>query len=71
MNARWSVQIFFIFTPENLGKISNLPNIFQMGGSTTNQHAFGGFISGSFAHRMSRWMADAMDFYQQVGRCEG
>ncbi len=29
------------------------------------------FISGSFAHRISRWMADAMDFYQQVGRWEG
>jgi len=58
----------FYFHPENLRKISNLPSIFQMGGSTTNQNSFGGFISGSFAHRMSRWMADAMDFYQQVGR---
>ena len=34
--ARWCFQIFFYVHPY-LGKISNLTNIFQMGGSTTNQ----------------------------------
>ena len=28
---------YFLFSPRKLGKISNLTNIFQMGGSTTNQ----------------------------------
>ena len=34
--TRWWFQIIFYFHPY-LGKISNLTNIFHMGGSTTNQ----------------------------------
>ena len=34
--SRWWFQTFFYFHPY-LGKIPNLTNIFQMGGSTTNQ----------------------------------
>ena len=35
--TRWWQLIYFYVHP-SLGKISNLTNIFQMGGSTTNQY---------------------------------
>ena len=33
-----ATDIFLEFSPRNLGKISNLTHIFQLGGSTTNQY---------------------------------
>ena len=49
--TRWWFQIFF-FHPY-LGKISNLTNIFQMGGSTTNQMILLEFLLGCVKLLMS------------------
>ena len=48
----WWFQTFFIFTP-TWGKWSNLTNIFQMGGSTTNQLCFSPKLFGG--HDKGNW----------------